>query len=425
MAAVMKVISSGGGKGASTVTRYIAERDRDPEKEGKEKRPLFSRDREGMTYRQADKVLSKGEDAPEKDDVIHIAVSIRPGDFERLGRNNEERVAAFTQVTREAMLDVESDLGAKDMAWVAGIHLNTGNHDAHSAINKNMTDRETGKPKRVETIPQEMRGNKPRERENEPERGREQSNGKDQRLVTITGFHTTVPGKEISKNSFIQRGDGLYLALDKPFDQEGGVVSRMAVDIDPSKIMDPNGLLPGTDVERSRHDFTERLPLRMEAEVEKVDLVEGGLRGVAQAQTRALVSLGYEAEVGWIDGPEGKNRELVIFDRSRVREIEFDHDTASQGESKDEREQGEKPRIAHRFDEAIDHVAGPVTRVGFRLADRDVQLRRALVTAQREPTERERIVGRWILSEATGRPGDREASAERLRLRSEVRDIDR
>jgi hypothetical protein len=267
MAAVMKVISSGGGKGASTVTRYIAERDRDPEKEGKEKRPLFSKDRQGMTYRQADKVLSKTETAPQKDDVIHIAVSLRPGDFERLGPNNERRVEGFMQVTREAMQEVEKDLGAREMAWVAGVHLNTGNPHVHVAINKDMIDAETGKPKRVETIPLDMRG-------------------------------------------------------------------------------------------------------------------------------------------------------------SRTREIEMSPNGDGRGRSSEEPEVAERGKIAHRFDDAIDHVAGPVRRISFRLADRDIQLRRTLVVGQREPTDEERAVGRWIMLESEGRPGDEAKNAERLRLRSQVREID-
>lgn len=258
----MKVISSGGGKGVSTVTRYISERDRDPEKEGKEKRPLFSRDREGMTYRQADKVLAKGEEAPQKDDVIHIAVSLRPGDYERLGTTNEERLKGFMQVTREAMQEVENDLGACEMAWVAGIHQNRANPHVHIAINKNMIDRETGREKRVETIPRDMRGNRPVERQDEPERSDEQS-------------------------------------------------------------------------------------------------------------------------------------------------------------------RGERGKVAHRFDDALDHVAGPVTQIAFRLADRDIELRRRLVSDKREPNERERIVGRWVMLEAEGRPGDEVASAERERLRAQVREIDR
>jgi hypothetical protein len=281
MAAVMKVISSGGGKGSSTVTRYIAERDRDPEKEGKEKRPLFSRDRQGMTCRQADKVLSKSESAPQKDDVIHIAVSLRPGDFERLGPNNEHRVEAFMQVTREAMQEVENDLNAKDMAWVAGIHLNTGNPHVHLAINKDMTDAETGQPKRVETIPMDMRGNGRREGRDEPERG------------------------------------------------------------------------------------------------------------------------------------HGLTREI---------DIGQDHGGRHKGEKAPERE--DRGKVAHRFDDAIDHVAGPVRRISFRLADKDVLLRRTLVIGQREPSEEERTVGRWVMLESEGRPGDGTTNSERIRLRAQVREID-
>lgn len=275
MAAVMAVVSSSGGSGDSSITRYISERDRDPEKEGKEKRPLFSREREGMTYRQADRVLAKGSDKPQKEDVIHIAVSFRPGDFERLGKTNEERAEGLKDATREAMLEVEKDLGVKDMAWVAGIHQNKANPHIHIAINKNMTDRETGRDKRIETIPRELRGNKPRE-------------------------------------------------------------------------------------------------------------VETG------------------------------------------REIEFEPGGDKQNEERGgEEERGEKGKIAHRFDDAIDHVAGPVTKIAFRLADRDIQLRRSLVPEKREPTDQERIVGRWVIVEAEGRPGDEKARSERENLRVQVREFDR
>lgn len=294
MAAVMKVISTGGSHGVSTVTRYMSERDRDPEKEGKEKRTLFGKDREGMTYRQADKVLAKGDDAPDKDDVIHIAVSLRPGDYERLGPDNARRPEGMMQATRLVMEEIEKDLDVKDMAWVACIHQNTGNPHVHIAINKNMTDRQTGQPKRVETIPREMRGNKAVEREKEPDKAQ-------------------------------------------------------------------------------------------------------------QPQQQPQQS-----------------------DRSLVREIEFEpgHDQP-QEQAADEPERQEKGKIAHRFDDAIDHVAGPVTKIAFKIAEKDVELRRSLVTGEREPTDKERTVGRWVMMEAEGRPGDETASRERGRLRSQVREFDR
>jgi hypothetical protein len=54
MRVVFHIISTGGGGGGSRATRYISERDKDPTREGPGARPLFSEDREGLTYRKAD-----------------------------------------------------------------------------------------------------------------------------------------------------------------------------------------------------------------------------------------------------------------------------------------------------------------------------------------------------------------------------------
>lgn len=147
---------------------------------------------------------------------------------------------------------------------------------------------------------------------------------RDQDAETYVGYHTTVPDKAPDKNDFIQRGDGLYLALDAPFEMEGGVVSRKAVDIDPQKIFDPNGCLEGTDVARSRRDF-ERLAELESEELKNVNIdafmVAEGRRGLAKIHTKVLQSLGYEAEVGYINDDDSDKRELVIFDRSRVRDV--------------------------------------------------------------------------------------------------------
>src|ERR1051325_8117230 len=58
MKVVFHVISLGnGGSGASRVTRYISERDRDPKREGADSRPLFSHDQDDLSYRKADRIL--------------------------------------------------------------------------------------------------------------------------------------------------------------------------------------------------------------------------------------------------------------------------------------------------------------------------------------------------------------------------------
>jgi diadenosine tetraphosphate (Ap4A) HIT family hydrolase len=150
------VIKSTGGSGLSRATRYISERDRDPEREGAKPRPLFS-DREDMlTYRGADRLLSNGTGSPGKDDLIHIAVSFRNEDYERLGSTDDERKERLREVTREAMGEMSRELGAKGMRWVAGIHLNTDHPHVHIVISKEIKDRETDTPRRIGKIPKRL-----------------------------------------------------------------------------------------------------------------------------------------------------------------------------------------------------------------------------------------------------------------------------
>ena len=75
MRVVFHIISTGGGAGASRVTRYIAERDKDAEREGPGSRPLFSEDREGMSYRTADRGLDP-DGQPQKDELLHLSVCL-------------------------------------------------------------------------------------------------------------------------------------------------------------------------------------------------------------------------------------------------------------------------------------------------------------------------------------------------------------
>ncbi len=149
-------IKSTGGQGASRATRYISERDRDPEREGARPRPLFSDREDVLTYRGADRLLSNGIGTPDKRDLIHMAVSFRQEDYDRLGVTDDERKERLREVAREAMSEVGAELRAKEMRWVAGIHLNTNHPHVHILINKEVKDLVTDKPRRVGRIPKEL-----------------------------------------------------------------------------------------------------------------------------------------------------------------------------------------------------------------------------------------------------------------------------
>jgi hypothetical protein len=149
-------IKSTGGSGASRATRYISERDRNHEREGAGSRPLFSDREDILSYRAADRFLSGGRGTPDKADLTHIAVSFRQEDYERLGANEQERKDQLREVAREAMSEIRTDLRAKEMRWVAGIHLNTDHPHIHILISKEVKDLVTGKPRRMGRIPKEL-----------------------------------------------------------------------------------------------------------------------------------------------------------------------------------------------------------------------------------------------------------------------------
>jgi hypothetical protein len=152
---VFHVISTGGGAGASRVTRYIAERDKDLEREGSGSRPLFSEDREELTYRTADRVLDP-DGLPQKDDVLHFSVSLEEADFEKLGAGEKERQARLREVIREGMKGMVEELNVERLTWVAGIHRNTENPHAHIVVHKQVIERGTGKEKRIARIPRRL-----------------------------------------------------------------------------------------------------------------------------------------------------------------------------------------------------------------------------------------------------------------------------
>ncbi|HYV03150.1 MAG TPA: relaxase MobL, partial [Blastocatellia bacterium] len=141
MRVVFHIISTGGGSGASRATRYISEREKDPTREGPGARPLFSQDREGLTYRKADRILDPVNGEPAKDDLIHLSVSLEEEDFDKLGKDEKERQARLREVMREGMKGVAGELNVEELTWVAGIHRNSDNPHAHIVMRNSAIDR--------------------------------------------------------------------------------------------------------------------------------------------------------------------------------------------------------------------------------------------------------------------------------------------
>jgi len=156
MGVFFHVLSTGGGSGASRITRYIAERDKDLTREGPGSRRLFSEDQDNLSYHRADRILDPHGGQPDKDDLIHFSVMIEEEEFDKLGAEEKEKQARFREAVREAMKGMAAELNVEELTWVAGIHRNSQNPHTHIVMNKAAIQRGTGKPEWISRIPKRL-----------------------------------------------------------------------------------------------------------------------------------------------------------------------------------------------------------------------------------------------------------------------------
>ena len=156
MGVFFHILSTGGGSGASRITRYIAERDKDLAREGPGSRRLFSEDQDNLSYHRADRLLDPNQAQPDKDDLIHFSVMIEEEEFDKLGADEKEKQARFREAVREAMKGMAAELNVEELTWVAGIHRNSQNPHGHIVMNKDAIERGTGKHKWINRIPKRL-----------------------------------------------------------------------------------------------------------------------------------------------------------------------------------------------------------------------------------------------------------------------------
>jgi MobL relaxases len=156
MGVFFHILSTGVGSGASRVTRYIAEREKDLAREGPGARPLFSEERENLTYRKADWILDPYEGLPEKRGLIHFSVTVTEDDFDKLGDDEKQKQARFREVIREGMEGMASELNVEQLVWVAGIHHHSEHPHAHVVIHKNVLEAGTERPGRIARLPKHL-----------------------------------------------------------------------------------------------------------------------------------------------------------------------------------------------------------------------------------------------------------------------------
>src|SRR5438128_1829615 len=102
---------------ASSPMTYISTRPRNEKIEGKENRFLFSEQHNKLTVEEADRIISNSDEKLQRGDTFHFVVSLRPEDFDKMGRTEDERQSAFRDVVRAGMKEMEHSLNAQELRW--------------------------------------------------------------------------------------------------------------------------------------------------------------------------------------------------------------------------------------------------------------------------------------------------------------------
>lgn len=137
------------------------------------------------------------------------------------------------------------------------------------------------------------------------------------KMSEIRGYHT--PSTKGKESVVAVQGAGLpsgyFIALDKPFESDTHDVSKaIAVTVSAQNVYDPDGVI-GKPTTRYGKELTDYI----NSKTLKSGDIKTILKSSADAYADFLKSKGYDAYARNIDGQSG-NRELIIFDKSKVIE---------------------------------------------------------------------------------------------------------
>ncbi len=172
------VKSAGGGSSVSSHARYMSERERNPNREEPESRPLFTHDQDGLKHKAADRYLAGGEGPKTRSDaLLHLIISFNSYDrkeLEKLERttakstkfvlqtkkdapdkstNSElrdvldgqvQRDLPYVRAVRQMLKNIEERTAHTELRYALSVHRHTAQTHVHLILRREHKDKETG-----------------------------------------------------------------------------------------------------------------------------------------------------------------------------------------------------------------------------------------------------------------------------------------
>jgi hypothetical protein len=139
---IISIKSSASGGSSRGLVHYFAHSKLMREKEGIERREFFNESEIDLDVRVANRHLSLDESRPKSEELLHVVIAPSSEEIESVGDDRSARKAALRSIVRETVAQLEKEVKATNLKWIAVAHFNTDNPHAHLAIQKQFINEE-------------------------------------------------------------------------------------------------------------------------------------------------------------------------------------------------------------------------------------------------------------------------------------------
>lgn len=130
-------IKSGAAGGSSRgLVHYLAHSKLDKTKEEVEKRDFFNEFENDLDVKMANQNLSLTGGKPDPQELLHLVIAPSIEEIASVGDDLKTQKEALSAIVRETVAQLEKEVKAQKLKWIAVAHFNTDNPHAHLAVQK-------------------------------------------------------------------------------------------------------------------------------------------------------------------------------------------------------------------------------------------------------------------------------------------------
>ncbi len=133
---IISIKSGASGASSRGLVHYLAHSKLDKTKEEVERREFFNESENCLDVKRANQHLSLTGTKPGSQELLHLVIAPGKEEIESVGDDLKSRKEALKAIVRATVAQLEKEIKAKKIKWIAVAHFNTANPHAHLAVQK-------------------------------------------------------------------------------------------------------------------------------------------------------------------------------------------------------------------------------------------------------------------------------------------------